>query len=108
MTKLYPIDQIYHAERPKTEAEQRAVDRVNAEFAAAGAELWRACAASWQSLRQAALRARRHRKPRTQWHQPSPLHSGGTTPRIPPQLRGTETSLRAAPGEHAELCRTVC
>jgi hypothetical protein len=99
MTTLYPIDQIYHAERPKTEAEQREVDRVNAEFAAAGAGLWRAGAASWHwlrkvTLRQAALRARRHRKPPTQWHQPRPLLGPGTSP-------------RSTRDEHAEMCSSA-
>jgi hypothetical protein len=99
MTTLYSMDQIYHAERPKTEAEQREVDRVNAEFAAAGAGLWRAGAASWQSLRRVALRqvtvrARRHRKAPTQWHQPRPLPGTGTSP-------------RSTRDEHAEKCSSA-
>jgi hypothetical protein len=50
---LSQIYQGYQATRPKTAAEQREIDRVNGELAAAAAGLWRARAASWHSLRQA-------------------------------------------------------
>ena len=87
---MYPSDQIYHAERPKTRAEQREADRVSAEFAAAASGLWRACAAPWRALRRA-LRAGRRGQPPARPHQQQPLDRTDTVPCL-------------TRDEHAEMC----
>jgi hypothetical protein len=43
----------YEAERPKTQAEQSEIDRVNGEFAAAIAQLSHSLAAPWRAARRA-------------------------------------------------------
>ena len=47
------IYRTYEAERPKTQAEQREIDRINAEFAAAIAQLSHSLAAPWRAARRA-------------------------------------------------------
>jgi hypothetical protein len=52
---------IYQVERTKSAAEQREVDRSNAQLAAAISRLWRALAAPGRALPLRARRAARHR-----------------------------------------------
>lgn len=47
------IYRTYEAGRPKTQAEQREIDRINGEFAAAIAQLSHSLAAPWRAARQA-------------------------------------------------------
>jgi hypothetical protein len=57
---------IYQVERTKSAAEQREVDRSNAELAAAISRLWRALAAPWRA-RAVPWRARRAARRRPVW-----------------------------------------
>jgi hypothetical protein len=45
------IYRTYEAERPKTQAEQREIDRINGEFAAAIAQLSHSFAVPWRAVR---------------------------------------------------------
>jgi hypothetical protein len=47
------IYRTYEAGRPKTQAEQREIDRINGEFAAAIAQLSHSLAAPWRAARRA-------------------------------------------------------
>ena len=57
---------IYQVERTKSAAEQQALDRSNAELAAAISRLWRALTAPWRALA-APWRARRAARRRPVW-----------------------------------------
>ena len=68
---------IYQVERTKSAAEQREVDRSNAQLAAAISRLWRALAAPWRALA-APWRARRAARRRPVWVT-APLFSAETS-----------------------------
>jgi hypothetical protein len=58
---------IYQVERTKSAAEQRAVDRSNAELAAVISRLWRALAVPWRVRRAVPWRARRAARRHPAW-----------------------------------------
>jgi hypothetical protein len=57
------IYRTYEAERPKTRAEQREIDRINGEFAAAIAQLSHSFAVPWRAVRRAWHIRRRRAEP---------------------------------------------
>ena len=84
---------IYQVERTKSAAEQREVDRSNAELAAAISRLWRALAAPWRALA-APWRARRAALRRPVWVT-APRVSAETSHAIASDV-SAETSVRGS------------
>ena len=66
------IYRTYEAERPKTQAEQREIDRMNGEVAAAIAQLWHSLAAPWRAVRAHGTSGAAVRNPRRAPEQHSP------------------------------------
>ena len=78
---------IYQVERTKSAAEQREVDRSNAQLAAEISRLWRALAAPWRA-QAAPWRARRAARRRPVWV---------TAPRVSAETPG-HAAMRNGPG----------